>query len=73
MAARAPTLGRGLVVRQLGAVRSVAVPPSQRSRLIAVAAALFVFIFWTCAVVVLHGVLRVWRRATAAPGAAVVT
>ncbi|HEY0344644.1 MAG TPA: hypothetical protein VGC59_08350 [Solirubrobacteraceae bacterium] len=70
MATRAPTVGRSLVVRPLGSVRSVAMPGSQRSRLIGVAGALFIFIFWTCSVVVLHGVLRVWRRATEPSGAA---
>jgi hypothetical protein len=70
MAARAPTVGRSLVVRPLGSVRSVAVPGSRRSRLIAIVAALFVFVFWACSVVVLHGVLRMWLRATAPSGVA---
>jgi len=65
MAARAPTVGRSLVVRPLGSVRSIAVPGSRRSGLIAIVAALFVFVFWACSVVVLHGVLRMWLRATA--------
>jgi hypothetical protein len=70
MAERAPTRGRALVVRPLGAVRAVALPASTRSPLVAVAAALFAFVFWVCSVVVLHGVLRVWRQASAAAATA---
>jgi hypothetical protein len=67
--ARAPSPGRSVVVLPVGPVRFATVPAPQRSPLVGVGLAVFVFLFWCCAVVVLHGVLRAWRRATVAPAA----
>lgn len=70
LAARAPDESRGLVIRPLGGVRSASVPVTSRAPFVAVAAALVFLVFWCCVVVVLHGVLRAWRRIGAGPGAA---
>jgi hypothetical protein len=61
VAAGAPSERRSLVLKPLGAVRSLDVPPSTRSPRRGLVAALAFFLFWCCAVVVLHGLLRWWR------------
>jgi hypothetical protein len=68
--ARAPSERRSIVVKPLGTVRAVPIPGSTPSKIVAVAAAIAFLVFWLCAVVVLHGLLRVWRNATAERGAA---
>jgi hypothetical protein len=60
-----PTPGRRLVVKPLGAVRSLRIAASRRPPMFGVFAAFGFMVFWCCAVVVLHG-LRA-RGATRRP------
>jgi hypothetical protein len=70
VAARAPDADRGLVIKPLGGVRSASVPVTSLPPVVAVAAAVVLFALWCCGVVVLHGLLRAWRRIGARPVAA---
>jgi hypothetical protein len=63
VAFRAPALGRGLVVKPLGDVRSAELPGSTPPRIIAPAAAVVFFVFWLCAIVIASGLRRAWRNA----------
>jgi hypothetical protein len=66
VAARAPTASRSVVLKPLGDVRSLTVPASRRSPIFGVIGALGFFVFWCCAVVVLHGLQRAWRNVAVA-------
>lgn len=68
--AHAPSPARSIVIKPLGEVRAVAIPPSEPSPVIAAVAGICFFVFWLCAVVLLTGAQRVWRNATAQRGAA---
>jgi hypothetical protein len=70
VAARAPSPDRSIVIKPLGSVRAVPIPGSSPSKILGVAAAIGFLVFWLCAVVVLTGLQRAWRTATAEPGAA---
>ena len=63
--ARAPSPSRRLVLRPLGGVRAQDVQPSRRSPLYGVLAAILLFVFWCCGVIVLTGLQRRWRAAGA--------
>jgi hypothetical protein len=68
--AHAPSAQRSIVIKPLGSVRALAVQASSRSKLVAVAAGFVFFVCWLCLVVILTGVTRAWRNATAEPDAA---
>lgn len=67
-AASAPSRARALVVEPLGAVRSLEVvdkPPS--APLIGLIVTLAFFLLWSSALIILSGIVRVWRAAAPAP------
>lgn len=68
--ARARSPQRSIVIKPLGGVRALTIPPSTPSNSVAVAGAVVCFVLWLCAVVLFTGLQRAWRNATAEPGAA---
>lgn len=67
----APSPARSLVIKPLGAVRSLTLTSGGRSGpLLGIAAAIAVFGLWSCAIVLLSGLRRMWRNAGDARAAA---
>ncbi len=70
VAARAPSPERSIVIKPLGGVRAVVVPVNPPSKVLAGAAGVVAFVFWSCMIVVLTGLRRAWHDATVEAAAA---